>query len=148
MRTIPINPLTQALIQPMIAAGLPEGFGFVQRLWDDYLLGVQTFSEPGAALLGIFEEEACLAIGGVHPDPYLNDPQIGRIRHVYVLPDYRRHGLGRQLMTALIDHASGHFSTLTLRTLTKEAAAFYVSLGFSDVPRYDQATHWLDIGNT
>lgn len=148
MQVISINPLTQAIVQPMIDASLPEGFGFVQRLWDDYLLGVQTFSEPGAVLLGIFDGGTCLAIGGVHPDPYLNDPQIGRIRHVYVLPDYRRHGLGRQLMNALIDHARGHFSILTLRTLTTEAAAFYVSLGFSDVPRYDQATHWLDIANS
>ena len=64
---------------------------------------------------------------------------------MYVLPAYRRQALGAELMLALIKHARENFETLTLRTLTAHGDAFYKSLGFSDEPRFKDATHWLQL---
>lgn len=132
-------------LEPLLSVSRDEGYTFVQRLWDEYERGQERFDGPGALLLGGFGSGGLVAVGGVCRDRYLQDPAIGRIQHVYVLPDQRRAGSGAQLVRALIDHAGRHFTTLTLRTLTDQGAAFYQALGFSAEARYDQATHWLDL---
>ncbi len=137
--------VNKEVIEPVLESSLSEGYGFVQKLLDEYLSGVNCFDQHGATLLGVWDSGALIGIGGVHPDTYLNQPEIGRIRHVYVLPAYRRSGVGRQLMQALITHARQSYHVLTLRTLTPHGDAFYKSLGFSDTPRYEQATHWLEL---
>lgn len=85
------------------------------------------------------------AVGGLNSDPYLNDPQIGRVRRVYVVPEYRRRGVGRLLLNAIIAEARTHYRLLTLRTDTAEGAAFYETLGFQTKPAVEGATHWLDL---
>lgn len=145
MTTIqPIEHLTAELSQPLIDASLAEGYSFVQRLWDEYQSGVNTFSDGGALLLGVFQNGALIAIGGVHPDPYLNDPAIGRIRHVYVLPQQRRRGIAGALVRALMERTADTFTTFTLRTFTDHGRAFYAALGFHDTPRFRDATHWRE----
>lgn len=140
-----INQLTFDAIQPLLNSSVQEGYGFIQRLWDEYRSGKNVFDAPGAVLLGVYVAEQLIAIGGVQPDPYLRDPSIGRIRHVYVLPDRRRNGIGQKLIEALIDHATDHFTTLTLRTTTQHGSAFYCALGFTTQPRFENATHWMEI---
>ena len=141
-----IDSLTEHAFAPLLRASLDEGYTFVQSLYDDYQAGRNRFDQPGAVLLAAVLDGNWIAIGGVHPDTYLNQSHIGRIRHVYVLSAYRRTGVGRQLVTALIDHAGRQFTLLTLRTLTAHGDAFYVSLGFTRDNRFSQATHWLEIG--
>jgi GNAT superfamily N-acetyltransferase len=141
----PITTLTFDMLRPLLDKSREEGYDFIQKLWDEYQSGAVPFRDDGAALLGIFEDDQLIGIGGVHTDPYEQSAAIGRIRHVYVLPEVRRQRVGQQLMTALIDHASHHFITLTLRTPTAHGRAFYTSLGFSETPRFKHATHWLDI---
>jgi GNAT superfamily N-acetyltransferase len=104
---------------------------------------VNTFSENGAVLLGVYAGDQLVGIGGVHPDPYLGKAAIGRIRHVYVLPSHRRGGVGAELVRALIERSSDTFKTFTLRTMTEHGRAFYVAIGFTESPRIDHATHWL-----
>ena len=137
--------LTEAELQPILAASLDEGYKFIQTLWDEYISGKTRFDADGAALIGVYVDGTLAAIGGVHRDPYLGQPDIGRIRHVYVMPDLRRTGVGRRLMAALIGHSRENFAFLTLRTPTAHADAFYVSLGFSREPRFEHATHWLSL---
>lgn len=141
----PITRLSRDDLQPLLEASLAEGYDFVQQLWEEYQSGVNRFDAGGAALLGVYDGDVMIAIGGVHPDPYLQQAEIGRIRHVYVLPQQRRAKVGRALMLGLIDHARAHFRVLTLRTLTAHGDAFYVTLGFSREPRFEQATHWLTL---
>lgn len=129
-----INPLTLPLLQP-----LSEGCALVQTLWNEYTARKVTFRENGALLLGGYHEEHLIAVGDVHPDPYLNSPIIGRIRHVYVLPSHRRQGIAK----ALMDQSAQQFTIFTLRTLTDHGRAFYADLGFTDAPRFPDATHWL-----
>lgn len=148
MNSFQIQPLvltSQSDLDPLLQASLAEGYTFLHRLWDEYHSGVSRFDAPGAALLGVYAGNGLIAVGGVHCDPYLNQPEIGRIQHVYVLPNYRRAGVGRQLMAALIEQARSRFSVLTLRTPTAHGDAFYRSLGFSTEPRFAEATHWISL---
>jgi GNAT superfamily N-acetyltransferase len=148
MQTIQIRPidiLQSQAWQNLLKTSHEEGYDFVQKLYDEYDARTNRFDAQGAILLGAYLDDELIAVGGVHPDPYLQTKNIGRIRHVYVLPSYRRKGLGRNLVLALIDHSRSHFETLTLRTLTKHGDSFYKSLGFSDETRFDNATHWLKL---
>jgi len=141
----PIPELTLEMLQPLLDASLAEGYTFIQKLWDEYQSGQTAFRENGSALLAGYADGRLVAVGGVHPDTYLNDPTIGRIRHVYVLPEYRRQGIAKQLVEALIERGAAQFTIITLRTPTAHGHAFYTAIGFSDEPRFDSATHWLAV---
>lgn len=140
-----IEALDHKLCHELIKASVVEGYDFVQKLCDEYQSGKNRFDEDGAILLGGYLDDRLVTIGGVHPDPYLKSASIGRIRHLYVLPVYRRRNLGRTLTLALIQHARSHFEILTLRTLTEHGDKFYKSLGFTDKVRFENATHWLSL---
>lgn len=129
----------------LIESSKAEGYNFVEKLWNEYQSGLNRFDEDGANLWGTYLNETLVAIVGVHIDTYLNKSTIGRVRHLYVLPEYRRHKIGREIMLTLIEHAKKHFETLTLRTLTEHGDKFYKSLGFSDELRFENATHWLNL---
>jgi GNAT superfamily N-acetyltransferase len=141
----PIDTLQSQGWQNLLKTSLEEGYDFVQKLYEEFEDGTNRYDTGGSILLGASLEDELIAVGGVHPDPYLQTANVGRIRHVYVLPSYRRQGLGRDLVLALIQHARSHFELLTLRTPTKHGDAFYKSLGFSDEARYKNATHWLNL---
>jgi GNAT superfamily N-acetyltransferase len=141
----PIQELQSQAWQTLLKTSLDEGYDFIQKLCDEYEAGSNRFDAPRAVLLGVYLNDELIAVGGVHPDPYLQTTTIGRVRHMYVLPEYRRHGVGRELMLALIQHARTHFETLTLRTPTAHGDSFYKSLGFTDEPRFANATHWLHL---
>jgi GNAT superfamily N-acetyltransferase len=148
MSTIQIHPIHELQAQAwqtLLTTSLDEGYDFIQKLCDEYAAGTNRFDALQSVLLGVYLNDELIAVGGVHPDPYLQTTTVGRVRHVYVLPEYRRQGVGRELMLALIQHARAHFATLTLRTPTAHGDSFYKSLGFTDEPRFDNATHWLHL---
>jgi GNAT superfamily N-acetyltransferase len=147
MNIQPIVNLSFDDLKPLLDLSLQEAYGFLQTLWDEYQSGKTTFSEHGAVLLGSRLGERLIAVGGIHTDPYLNSPSVGRIRHVYVDPIYRRNGVGKQLVHSLVRHASSQFRFVTLRTQTQQGCAFYEALGFSPVFRFEHATHWIEIGS-
>lgn len=140
-----IDFLTIEKIMPLLELSLNEGYDLVHRLWQEYESGENRFDSNGAALFGVECEDSLLAVGGVQRDPYLNRDDAGRVRHVYVHPGWRRAGLGRMLISALIDYSVARFEVLTLRTLTDHGDKFYTSLGFLREPNYDSATHWLSL---
>jgi GNAT superfamily N-acetyltransferase len=138
-----IDSLDENELQPLMQASVDEGYDFIRKLWDEYQSGVNRFDAQGAVLVAVYADERLIAVGGVHPDPYLKQATIGRVRHVYVLPQHRREGVGRLLMVALIEHARTQFEILTLRTPTTHGDAFYTALGFSSEARFEQASHWM-----
>lgn len=107
-----------------------EGFNFLEKMSTEWDLGNNRFNKIGEALFGIFIETKIIGVGGINIDPYSNDPLIGRVRHLYVLNDFRKKGVGTLLLNKILDFGSTHFSTIRLRTDTFAASNFYENYGF------------------
>jgi GNAT superfamily N-acetyltransferase len=116
------------------AAG--EGFRFLDRLEAEWRSGANRFAEPGEICLAACRADDLVAVGGLNRDPYAGQDGIGRLRHLYVRQSARRSGVGAALVRQLLGHAEGVFHAVRLRTETREAAAFYVSLGFRCVQEH------------
>ena len=130
-------------ISVLLEASQAEGYDFVERLVDDWQEGSNRFQLPGEVAVAARIRRRLVGVGGLNIDPYLDDPGVGRIRHVYVSPDVRSGGVGRVLVMALLDHARGRFDRLRLRTVTPAGAAFYKSLGFEETGDEANATHQI-----
>lgn len=136
-----------AQLGPLASASQAEGFYFTARLQRELNQG--DFTEPGAALYGCIDDDLIgdklAGVGGLTPDPYPDaEPEVGRLRHLYVLPQYRRQQVGQKLVTAIVAEARRHYRVLRLRTTTPEAAQFYRALGF--IPTTEpNATHRLEL---
>jgi len=139
----PIIHLDETTLTYLIEMSEYEGYSFIRRLYDEYQAG--DFDQAGAIVYGVYAEMRLVGIGAVNRDPYMDDMRYGRIRHVYILPSYRRGKVGTQLMQYLIDYARQTFSYLTLRTMTERGDAFYLALGFKHAHEIDTATHILRI---
>lgn len=126
----------------LVAAARSEGYRFVDRLFDEWLSGSNCFDDQGEALIGVFSSETLIALGGLNRDPY-DTRHVARIRHVYVLPEYRRMGVGRQLVAAILLIAKTHFPRVRLRASDSAAANFYQALGFVRTNEAD-STHAID----
>jgi GNAT superfamily N-acetyltransferase len=129
------------LLAQLIEASREEGFQFLIRLKKEFLSGKVRFEAAGETLLGAFEGPSLIGVGGLTADPFGSDPHTGRVRHLYVLPQWRRHTAGSSLVRAIERHAHTYFNSLVLRTDTKPAAAFYESLGYEHLAAGETATH-------
>jgi GNAT superfamily N-acetyltransferase len=111
-------------LAPLLTASQTEGFRFVTRLVAKIADG--NFEEPGAALFGAYDYGVGLVgVVGLTRDPYVAEPygkEVGRVRHLYVLPAYRSKGADRALLAALVGEARLHYRVLQLRTDTPAAA--------------------------
>jgi GNAT superfamily N-acetyltransferase len=121
-----------------------EGMNLVLRLTENWENGSNRFSQPGEAFYGVEHEGRYLAVGGRSLDPYINDPSVLRVRHVYVLPEWRRLGIASALMKRVLDIQRGQFKKFTLRTLNPAARKFYERLGFAYVGE-GETTHEMEL---
>jgi GNAT superfamily N-acetyltransferase len=137
----PIRGPSIGALAPLLAASTAEGFRFVARLAEAWGAGAARFDGPGELLLGGYDGARLVAVGGLTPDPYGGGPDVGRLRHVYVLPEARRRGVGRGLVRALEAAAAGRYRALVLRTDTAAAAQFYEALGYARLTAGGTATH-------
>jgi GNAT superfamily N-acetyltransferase len=128
-------------IAALLAASLAEGHNLVKRLGDDWNDGSNRFDRPGEIALQARLGAKLVGVGGLNRDPYLDDPAVGRLRHLYVLPDARGKDVGRELVLTLLDEARLTFRRLRLRTSQPEACLFYLALGFEETPDEPDATH-------
>lgn len=140
---VQIEQLSLADLQPLLQEAREQGFEFLDRLVEAYLAGVNQFAQPGEALFGVYSDQNMIAVGGLNRDPYLQEADTGRVRHVYVLSSWRGQGVGKQLVQHIIDEARRHYRLLTLRTLTEPASKFYCAIGFQTEPEIPGATHHL-----
>ena len=129
------------LLTPLMEASRKEGFRFLLRLEQEYRSGQVCFDAAGETLLGAFEDSALVAVGGLTRDSYGEDPRSGRVRHLYVLPEWRGRGIGRMLMAEIERRAGSQFRALVLRTDTVAGARFYQALGYELLPAGGTATH-------
>ena len=136
---LPVGELPDG-IEALRAKAAAEGFDFLDRLIRDWRSGANRFAQPGEIFLAGFQDGGLIAVGGLNIDPYTDEDGIGRLRHIYVRRSFRRFGIGSVLVRALLRHADGVFRSVRLKTETREAAAFYIRLGFHAV-QHESATH-------
>lgn len=148
IRIVDLFDLPLANIQPMRQESRTQDHRFIDRLVAEYADGTNRFALPGEALYGVYCRERMIAVGGLNRDPFLVDSDVGRVRHVYVLSDFRRQGVGTLLLQQIVDEARQYFRLLTLRTFSEDAAGFYVSLRFQPTSEIPQATHVLVLNGT
>jgi GNAT superfamily N-acetyltransferase len=114
----------------LVAESERAGWRFVRRLADEWAAAVNRFDRPGEALFVARAGARLVGVCGLNVDPYAADAGVGRVRHLYVLAEFRRVGVGRRLVEAVVAAAQGRFALLRLRTDSAEAATFYERLGF------------------
>jgi len=129
------------VIRSAQAEDIPE----VRTLFQEYAdsLGVdlcfQNFARELAELPGNYEtillvpNAACVALRPL-------SPEIGEMKRLYVRPQYRGQGLGRQLTEAIISQARVKgYRSLRLDTLPQlqTAIAMYRRLGFREIDPYN-----------
>jgi GNAT superfamily N-acetyltransferase len=119
-----------------------EGYNFIQTLVEEWASGRNRFDAPGEILCGHLDQGVLVAVGGLNCDPFAGRPDTGRIRRVYVRHAWRNKGIGRALVTALVDEARKHFRCVRLRAENTGAARLYESMGFAPIASPD-ATHIL-----
>jgi len=132
MRTL-IERLTESptdSLAALIAESEQGGLRFVRRLAEEWASGINRFDRPGEALFVARLAGQVVGVCGLNVDPYATEQSVGRVRHLYVLSAYRRLGIGRQLVTEIIETARGRFESLHLRTNNPAAAQLYEKLGF------------------
>ena len=140
METRTLTPADVSIIRDLSRVAEAEGFRFVTRFADECANGGVQLDSPGEYFCGVFEEGDLVALGGVTPDPYVDDAGVGRVRHVFVRPEFRARGVGRMLVDTLEARAQNRYTRLRLRTDRAAAAAFYERLGYRAISN-DSATH-------
>ncbi len=130
LKLIEFTDLTFFLIDGLTEESRQEGYAFIQRTINDWNSGANKFSRPGEKLWGLMLEGTLIGIGGLNYDPYSADPNLGRVRHLYIRKAHRRKGYATLLMNTIINEARQHFDTLRLFTDNPAAGALYETLGF------------------
>jgi GNAT superfamily N-acetyltransferase len=119
-----------------------EGYDFLDRLVEDWLSGENRFDGSGETFCGGFHCGVLVAVGGLNRDPFLADPEVGRIRRVYVRQAWRNRGVGEALVRSLLNTARKSFRSVRLRAENAGAARLYEHIGFSAIDD-PNATHIL-----
>ncbi|MBM7568948.1 GNAT family N-acetyltransferase [Paenibacillus sacheonensis] len=127
----------------MIAESMSEGYRHVGRLALDYEAGANRFDRAGEALFAAEIDGELAGAGGLSRIERAGLPAIGRVRRVYVMPRFRRFGVGSALMREVVALASLHYEELVLRTDNPAADALYASFGFRKAKDREDATHVL-----
>ncbi|NPD71862.1 GNAT family N-acetyltransferase [Oceanispirochaeta sp. M1] len=121
-----------------------EGISFVSNTVEEWITGINRFDKKGEIFFGAFINAEIVGMGGLNIDPYTNLSSIGRVRHLYVCPKFRRQNIGKQLMLKIIKHAKKNYQGIRLYTENKEAFKFYESLGFQNSSKFKES-HFLKL---
>ncbi|GED69280.1 acetyltransferase CD1211 [Brevibacillus reuszeri] len=107
------------------------------------------YAEPeGCILLATYEEQTagCVALRKI-------DEDVCEMKRLYVKPNYKGKGIGRELASSIIEEAKKRgYSYIRLDTLPTmgQAISLYSSLGFYEIEPYRfnpiQGTKYLELG--
>jgi GNAT superfamily N-acetyltransferase len=121
-----------------------EGLRLLARLEEESRLTPPPYLAADGCLLAARIDTELMGVCALYRDPFLDDPEVARLRHLYVAARARRAGIGRRLVEEAILRAGGRFRRIRLRTDSKAAAALYAALGFSRTTE-PNATHTLSL---
>ncbi|HEV8614084.1 MAG TPA: GNAT family N-acetyltransferase [Methylomirabilota bacterium] len=130
----------------VIAESEAQGLRFIRRLAEEWTRAINRFDGPGEALFVARTVGDVGGVCGLNVDPYTAEPNVGRVRHLYVLLAHRGRGVGRQLVAEVIEAARGGFEVLRLRTENPGAARLYERLGFRRCAGALDCTHVMELG--
>jgi GNAT superfamily N-acetyltransferase len=109
---------------------------------------VHEMEPPGGAFLLLSEAAELVACGGLRTlDAAL---RLGEVKRMYVVPDARRRGHARRLLSALEDEARAIGLTrvrLDTNAQQPEALLLYEACGYAEIADYNgspTATHWFE----
>ncbi len=134
----------------------PEGLDAVRGIFREYAASLKIdlcfqdfdaelaalpgeYAAPRGALLTALVQGELAGCCAVRPLDTVDYPNACEMKRLYVRPDYRGSGLGRQLVEATLDAArSAGYDCILLDTLSdmEAARALYEDLGFEEVPPY------------
>lgn len=120
-----------------------ESYGFIEGLREEWLAGRYDGQDDRFAAFVAFHEGELAGIGALTPDPYDPEPDILRVRHVYVRPLHRGAGVGRTLAAALIQQGLALAPRLSLRAADRHSVAFWEANGFAPSPGGTRRSHLL-----
>ncbi len=116
-----------------------EGISFITTMIDEWNSGKNNFMKDGEVLFGAYIHNECIGIVGINIDPYTDNPNLGRVRHLYVSPQFRGQGVGRQILKRIIHHAELHFTDIRLYTNNNIASGLYETSGFQPSKKYKES---------
>ena len=87
-------------------------------------------------LMGVDDENNVIASGRVH----FNDNNQAQIRYMAVKDNYKRKGIGSEIVTKLEDYASSKGAKKMVLNARENALSFYLSLGYSEKGPYQSDT--------
>jgi len=118
-----------------------EGYNLIERLINDFKSGKNKFNKQGEVLIVYEVNDRIVGICGLNIDPA--DPKRGRIRRLYVLPQYRNKGIGRELVKELINDSVRNFKSVSVNIGDLNISKFYEELGFKTYNKEKGITHLL-----
>jgi GNAT superfamily N-acetyltransferase len=119
-----------------------EGFFFLTKLVAEYKNDQNVFIKTGERLWGVYSEQSRLiGVAGLNQDPYSQYANVGRVRRFYISAQFRRKGIGKQLLKEVINYSESYYDSLVLYTDTDEAKLFYEQNGFKCVYNQYKITH-------
>lgn len=122
-----------------------EGIENVGTLVDSWTSGRERFADPGA-LFAVWMGGELGGVGGLTVQAGLGIPAM-RMRRLYVAPEFRRMGLGRNLAAAMIQQGLEVADVLTCNARASDmAATFWETMEFERAPPGHDFTHWLKRG--
>ena len=104
----------------------PAGLAGLAQLLDAADLPSADIADPGRLIIRI-EADSLVGFGGLE-----GEGSDRLLRSIVVVPDRRRHGLGRVLVAAL-ERQAHDLGVERLHLLTTTAAPFFRALGYADI---------------
>ncbi|MDP2258357.1 MAG: GNAT family N-acetyltransferase [Caulobacter sp.] len=126
----------------ILEAAASEDLRNMAMLADQWAGGEQRFDDPGALFAALADGDLA-GVGGVTVETGAGEPAM-RMRRLYVLPMFRRFGVGRRLAGAMIQQGFQAAPLLTVNAGASDAAApFWEAMGFERTEAVPGATHML-----
>ena len=118
-----------------------EGYNLIERLINDFISGKNKFNRLGEVLIVYEVGGKIIGVCGLNVDPA--NLERGRIRRLYVLPQYRNKGIGRKLVRELINYSTKNFKSVSVNIGDLKISKFYEELGFKKHNKEEGITHLL-----